>query len=521
MTQIATLPDLRETLASEVADIGLSIPLPQTLNRYLLELASKPYFFSDPGQCLKMLAFAFQHNVLRGAIAEITGPWLRAWQVQFARCDFRQGKEKRAEFLAIKDDIHSRISLIARTWRIFLGRFAGPRTSLLLLLIKIDYVFFVRTGASKTPIARPWLWFMRKAFRILEAGNRVPWLPNLKLWIWGVADSLPPSGLRVLKLPRITGTRYDVLVTRVQGGIGDVIAMRPGLIQLTRRHRRGRVVFATARAYFPAFSIDDNVDLIDIERTEIDLYGFGKWVNMSDCPAVKAEIKELPRIRTGRVDLFGRALGVRFLPFSRNRVRAIRFATTVDAAAAEFLKRECRPEAVRIAIQLRSAENYKDIPVMLDVARALAERHDVFVFDNRQIPRRWNDRFISVDDQPMPIVMAMVSKMDAVVAPDSSFIHIAGCNSIPCLGLFGPSDGRVRRKPYPTVRYLDSRTTLACIPCWRNEDSKCQFGDGLDSICLRLLAVSTITDAVERLLRVFPPGRNKEVNMPAKASLSN
>ena len=138
---------------------------------------------------------------------------------------------------------------------------------------------------------------------------------------------------------------------------------------------------------------------------------------------------------------------------------------------------------------------------MLEAIRILAGRYTVFVFDNRPIPREPRDRFISVDNQSLPVALAMVAQMDAVLAPDSAYIHVAGSNGIPCLGLFGPTGGKVRTKGYPSVRYFDMRRTLACIPCWRNENQKCEFGGGYVSVCMRLMTAPMIVRAFEDLLR--------------------
>lgn len=490
-TDLSPMPELRERLVGELAEIGRRVPLPDELVRIVYSFSTKPYLFSDPVQFLRVLAFVLRQDLRAGDFAAVTGRWLPEWRRHISVSTFWR-KQRRSEVLVVKDDVHSRLGITLRSTGVLLGRFGGFANVLSLLLIKLDYYIFIRSHVSGTPVGWAWLALLRGLFQLCH------WLEPRPLAAETGPEGAEPGIVR--------GTRHDVLITRMQGGIGDVMTMRPGAVALARRKRRGRVVFATNRSYFPGFSTDDPFDLIDIEGAPIDVASFGKWINLSDCPAVRIESLEFPKVRTDRITIFARAVGVRFWPWSyKAKTPPMTFPPEILQRAEEVVAAGSAPGQTRIGIQLRAAETYKDVPEMLEVARRLAERHAVFVFDHRLIPRLETDRFTAVDNQTLPVAIAMVTLMDAVIAPDSSYLHMAGINRIPCLLAAGPTDGKVRVKPYRNARYLDMRWKLACIACWRHEFNKCALSNGYESICMKLLRPPVVIEALEKLLLKYPP----------------
>lgn len=501
---MSELPDTREQLIGDVADIGRRFPLPPSLQAIVLDFARKPYLVSDPSVFLKVLGYVLHRRIIEADLSAITEVWLGEWRRHLS-IGRAWPKARRGAMIALKDDIHTRLSLMFRTSGVLLGRLGGFRATLTLIFIKLDYHLFVKPRLSGTWFGLLWLWFLRNllrqvgrlSFRLRRAAPQAQEPPEEKARVGRGARRR--YRLRLITAPMVRGRRRDLLVTRTQGGLGDVIMMRPGLIRAARK-RRGRVVFAGNRAYFSAFSVDDPLDLVDIERSEIDLYSFGRWVNFSAYPEAVVEVREIPKVVTNRIDIFARSLGVPFPPLSRGRVCPIRFADDVAEAGRQVIASHAVPGRLNVGIHLRSAETYRDVPVMLDVARRLAEQHTVFVLDSRPIPRQPGDQFISVDNQKLPVAMAMVGQFDALIGPDSSFLHVAGANGIPCLAIFGPTGGRVRCKPYPSVRYLDAASLLSCLPCWRNERLPCKVTEGFESVCLNAITTDMILEGFDRLM---------------------
>lgn len=496
--ELSGVPDLHERLIGLAAEFGPSFPAADKVHTALSRFVTRPYLCTDPNTVLVALAGGLQEIIGDTDFAAATGRWLALWRYHLGWADTAQ-KQQRDRLLRLRGNVHSRLGLLFRMSGLLRGQHGNLRTAATLLLIKIDLYGFIRSRVAGTFFGRIWLALLRFAFRRLGARN-IGGNPMLAL------SGCFADGLRLRASRILIGTRRDALVTRAQGGLGDILMMRPGLLALARRRRRGggRVVFATRRAFFPVFSTDDPLELIDIDYAQIDVTSFGAWRNLTDCPADARETREFPNIRTNRIEIFARAMGARLASWRRDRSAPIRFPMEAATTARAMVGRRAGAGMPCVGVQIRSAESYRDVPALLDAARLLAVHYNVFVFDNRPIPTHRGDRLIPVDDQPLPIVLAMIALMDAIVAPDSVYVHVAGANNIPCLALFGPTGGKVRTGGYPSVRYLDASDTLACIPCWRNEFVRCKVGRGYQSVCMGLLTAPMIVAAVEQLLAAAP-----------------
>ena len=505
---LSAIPEGRERLVGEIADIGRTNPLPPQVETVVAQLCRKPHLFGDRVATAKVLAYDLHARIRDLDARAIVEVWLPAWCRAFARARFGRSMGPGSVNL-VRADVHERLSMLARMSQILCGRYGGLGTSVSLLLVKLDYWLFVRPGRLGGRLAVPWTAALQALLRIFP--SRDPRFSRRRNRRQRIEQNPPIPSLRVIEGTTSRERERDLIVTRAQGGIGDIITMRPGLLELARRRWRhgGRVVFATNRAFFPAFSVDDTLDLLDIERDDIDVSAFGKWINMTEAPEADVETRQKPRIRTHRIDIYARLMGVPFSPFAKRRNCPIRPTSALEQSAVEFVRWNSRIDAPSIGIQYRAAETYKDAPVMLDLARALTRRYNVFVFDSRPIPRQPGDLFVAVDNQSLPAAVAIAARMGAIIAPDSSYIHIAGANGIPCLVLAGPTDGRVRAKAYPHARYLDARRSLSCVPCWRNEFEKCRLTQSYDSACMKMLSVPVVVEALEHMLAARGAGSGR------------
>ncbi|MEK9137009.1 MAG: glycosyltransferase family 9 protein, partial [Bacteroidota bacterium] len=110
-------------------------------------------------------------------------------------------------------------------------------------------------------------------------------------------------------------------------------------------------------------------------------------------------------------------------------------------------------------------------------------------------------RITKVDDLPMRRAFALAAACDAIIAPDSSFVHLAAAFDIPCVGLYGPIDGHVRTQHYPKCRYLDVRKKLGCMPCWRNEQIPCKLTNMRASVCMVDISIDEILKTLTEVLQ--------------------
>lgn len=491
---LGSVPDLRERLLGFAAEIGLTARLPAPVEAKLLEYVERPYLFSTPRQYLNILAYKLHRSILKRDFELLSGPWLLDWCRYLVRSRFSRPRRNadHPSLLEVKNEIHRRIGSIFGFGEALRGGYGGWQKSLIILVIKLDYALFIKNRIANWRLTYPWFATMRAALRRLSKPSRV------RPPATDAAAEARPTARRILHPAELTADPHDVLVTRAQGGIGDIMMMRAGLLALARLRPGGRVVFATNPGFFSVFGPEDDVTLVDIEKIDVDRHGFARWFNLTDCPASRVEVRQLPRIRTNRIEIFSRAVGVKFARHVRGKIPPIGFDKQADATAFELLRNAGAGSVRTVGIQLRSAESYRDAPVLIEVARRLAERYRVFVFDNRPIPREPGDRFIAIDNQPFPVVMAMAARLNAMVTPDSSLLHLAGANRIPTVAVFGPTDGKLRCGDYPTVTFLDARKSLNCVPCWRHEFSKCKLSDSYESICMTMITADDVIEALER-----------------------
>ena len=150
-----------------------------------------------------------------------------------------------------------------------------------------------------------------------------------------------------------------------------------------------------------------------------------------------------------------------------------------------------------VGVQPRTDEAYRDVPHMRQIVEALAQHASVLVFGSLCRRTPGNPRVIQVQGLDLRQSFALASGCDVLVTPDSAFFHLAGALDLPCVGLFGPTDGRVRGQDYPRARILDARRTLRCVPCWRNEVMPCALTGLRPSACLGEIDPADVVRAVQ------------------------
>jgi len=307
--------------------------------------------------------------------------------------------------------------------------------------------------------------------------------------------------------------RMDFLVTRAMGGIGDLLMMTPGLRALKQKFPNDTIYLAIPTRYFPIFSGNNDVELVDIETLSLDHQQYRKWFNLTDCPASRTESRTAPHVKKSRIDIFARALGIG--PFGRWRMdcRPLYFITEEEQLFQKRFWHAHRLDGKRVVgVQLHADETYRDYPHMESLAKTLAREMTVLLFDGKKIDGEYPDTVIKVDSGSLRNAFALARACDAVVAPDSAFVHFAAAFDIPCVGLYGPIDGKVRTKHYPSCTYVDVRSDLRCVPCWRNESISCKLTNMRGSVCMIDLNVIRVRAI---LYETLEQRRHHELNQQA------
>ena len=311
------------------------------------------------------------------------------------------------------------------------------------------------------------------------------------------------KGSDLLKSPgNSLRTRENILITRAMGGIGDLLMMTPGIHALKQKYPDKEIHLAIPKRYFPVFRGNDDVTLVDIENDRFDCLAYQRWYNLTDCPASRVEARTAPRVKRSRIDIFANSLGIRGIRLWKMKRQPRYFLSEEDKEFREsfWINQGLIGKEV-IGVQLHADEIYRDYPHMEQLVREIARSRTVLLFDAQPIRGYDFDNVIKVDSCNLRQAFALASRCNVIVAPDSAFVHFSAAFNIPCVGLFGPIDGKVRTKHYPTCRYLDARENLNCMPCWRNESIPCKLTNMRLSICMGHIPVTGILAAVERKLK--------------------
>ncbi len=98
--------------------------------------------------------------------------------------------------------------------------------------------------------------------------------------------------------------------------------------------------------------------------------------------------------------------------------------------------------------------------------------------------------------------MNLVSRLELVIAPDSSMLHIAGVCETPCIGLFGPFPSQLRLSYYKQAIGIDGQAS--CSPCFRHFPVDfCRYTNGA-GLCLNNISTDIILEQVDKFITSNP-----------------
>jgi len=295
--------------------------------------------------------------------------------------------------------------------------------------------------------------------------------------------------------------RKKILITRAMGGIGDLLMMTPGFHALKEKYPSHEIHLAIPKRYFSLFEGNKDVILKDIEEPDLNHLQYGKWFNFTDCPASRRESKTAPKVKESRIDIFAKALGNKRIRLWKLDRKPRYFINEEEHHFKNKFWNENNLTGKKvIGVQLHSDETYRNYPQMENLVTELSKEYSVLVFDGEPIKGCNFENVIKLDNCSLRNAFAIASGCDAIIAPDSSFVHFAASQDIPCLALFGPIDGKLRTKHYKYCRFLDARDQMECLPCWRNESIPCKLTNMRSSVCMSKIHLNKILDELKILI---------------------
>lgn len=272
-------------------------------------------------------------------------------------------------------------------------------------------------------------------------------------------------------------TTRSILILRA-GGYGDMLFLTPCLAELRRRYPALEITVATHShtrdaLHHPAFQDIQVIDYpVPVPLTKWDIVSSAERIAAEDMThdATAYFAHHLGLITQEQLESTGlttRQTEAVKMPFDLRPLYHVSDEDRYNAWKA-FPRHEGR---ARIGIQTESSVKNRTYPVDLTglLIHELIEKDgcDVYTFGYPDPKKVELPHFYPLQCLPEPPSFqqsaAVLSTMDAVIAPDSSLCHIAGALGIPTIALYGPFHWRQRVGNMPTVKALQGHAR--CAPC--------------------------------------------------------
>lgn len=458
--------------------------------KILFDIASKPYFITDWNQFptiifnLSQLAIKkgdseyYKALLFLGLRLFYTNSEVRESFVAQLRFTFRRSIDLMLSSEVQKLDkffylIHWLVGKIPSLKKIHLG-FINRYSKYLLLA----YIYFYNFIARSQPIILRESPIIKFSSSLLQLEKHVP--------------QAEPSKVR---------GSDKILITRAMGGIGDLLMMTPGFHALKTKYPQKEIHLAIPKRYFPVFENNADVTLLDIENPSISHLSYGKWFNLSNCPAARVESRTAPKVKKSRIDIFSKALGINFIQLTKmDKTPRFIFSDNEIEFGKSFFNYNKLCGKIVIGVQLHSDESYRDYPFMEALVQMISKHYHVLIFDTEPIEGYNFQNVTKIQSLPLRKAFAIASQCCLIIAPDSSFVHFAAAINLPTIALFGPIDGKVRTKHYPNCTYINIKEKFGCSPCWRNENIPCKLTGMRASVCMENIQPRQIFNKLNEIL---------------------
>ena len=259
--------------------------------------------------------------------------------------------------------------------------------------------------------------------------------------------------------------KEHVLVWRNVGGLGDIIMQSAIARELKNKNPNCFIIYQVPEQYLAIPKHNPYVDKTEVVECPFTENGFDRTIKLSQpCPASVYESIKEPNITKSRIDLFLEAGKIR----TENKSLVYKIEDAERKWVEEFLSRNKVLNKIKIGFELRTAEPRRDWPYFKELAKLLKKdkKIKIFIFDHSE-KMAWKDKdVINICGFTIEDLAAIVERMDLMICPDSGLAHLAGALGTKILGLFGPTDPRMRLNTYKNIDWIWLRNKCKESPCW-------------------------------------------------------
>jgi ADP-heptose:LPS heptosyltransferase len=332
--------------------------------------------------------------------------------------------------------------------------------------------------------------------------------------------------MRVTGWKHLRQKQFRVTCLRQLGGIGDMLMVTPVFRGLKEKYGRGcHVTVATSWDYQAGalpLILRNNPYVDEIVRVEPHEFATvwmrkNKWefrnvpnANIPFCVidtdlvielsvvCAMTETREMGEpggVRTHRTDIWCQAANVE--PTSK---RPILNLTDFEIAEGRKWCQDNLGEGKRIGVVLRAQSVARTWPYAkefcLDLARCGYKPVSI------DFCERAHDQVPACLGKNIRQVAAVIANLDAVIAPDTGIMHLAGAVGTPVLGLFGSTNGDLRMREY-AGHYTDPTKFVSCGPCWYNNSCLQDENAQNHYLCLKRISPRLVLNELETMLERF------------------
>jgi ADP-heptose:LPS heptosyltransferase len=266
-----------------------------------------------------------------------------------------------------------------------------------------------------------------------------------------------------------------------EGGIGDLLFIRPIFVHLKKKYPSCNIVFATREQYYSMLELwGDAIDDLEpipfastetLDKADYHLTFMGVIEHIAEAERIDVhdlfaryagldpdEIDWAPRMPTPSKNKWFEAAPPKYAVLQASSTSPIRTPHTSTAVAAINAITATGMPCV-IADRSQYARRIDDIISM-------CERQELVINFGR-----WAD---TIQD-----IVKLIDRASLVVAPDSAMVHIAAMQGTPSVGVYGPFGAHTRTARYPSCTTIEPEKSEACIfggrHCFTHSNRQCEF----------------------------------------------
>lgn len=279
------------------------------------------------------------------------------------------------------------------------------------------------------------------------------------------------TNIKVENLKQFLDKRYNVLVKRQKGGLGDIFMHRMIFEDMKKLLPRATLTFACPEQYHPAVIdhpfIDRVVDSGSADENDYGVHYNTSWI-CSDY-----ELEHAPFNKKHRADIWADYCGVSLKTHNMNFVISEQEKDDINKVLKE--NNINRPFVVVCPVTAMVSKNLDPHQILPVCERLKKLGFSVAFLHNRDLPEYGRTLHFLNTRQ----FMALISVADMVVAADTAALHCAGGMGRPTVGVFGWADGKVYGKYYENFflvqKHREDDPEWQCGPCYNlNICPKCE-----------------------------------------------